>query len=56
MTVQKAARKSRGPVDAPGKRHRSALPQEPIEKQMGEPQGKKMGQKTAKTGWRGRRG
>ena len=44
---------SRGPVDAPGKRHRKPLPQEPIDKRLGEPRGKKMGQKNAKTGRRG---
>jgi hypothetical protein len=39
-------RASRGAVDAPGKRHRKPLPQEAIDKRMGEPVGKKMGQKT----------
>jgi hypothetical protein len=51
-----ARRLSRGPVDAPGKRHRKPLPQEPIDKRMGEPRGKQMGQKSAKTGTRGGRG
>jgi hypothetical protein len=51
-----AARPSRGPVDAPGKRHRKPPPQERIDKLMGEPTGKKMGQKSAKTGRRGGRG
>lgn len=50
------ARLSRGPVDAPGKRHRKPPPQEPINKRMGEPTGKQMGQKNAKTGRRGGRG
>jgi hypothetical protein len=70
MAVRKAAQKdrsqttakqtanalSRGPVDAPGKRHRKPPPQEPIDKRMGEPRGKQMGQKSVKTGWRGGRG
>ena len=51
-----AARLNRGPVDAPGKRHRKLLAPEPIDKQMGEPRGKQMGQKSAKTGRRGGRG
>jgi hypothetical protein len=47
---------SRGPVDAPGKRHRQPLPQEPLDKRLGEPRGKQMGQKSVKSGWRsGRR-
>lgn len=49
-------RPSRGPVDAPGKRHRKPTPQEPIDKHMGEPRGKQMGQKSVKTGRRGGRG
>jgi ElaB/YqjD/DUF883 family membrane-anchored ribosome-binding protein len=49
-------RPSRGPVDAPGKRHRKPTPQEPIDKHMGEPRGKQMGQKNVKTGRRGGRG
>jgi hypothetical protein len=44
---------SRGAVDAPGKRHRKPLPPERIDKRMGEPVGKQMGQKSAKTGRRG---
>jgi len=48
-------RRSRGPVDAPGKRHRKPLPPERIDGQMGEPEGKQMGQKSAKTGRRGGR-
>ena len=69
MSVRKAARKDqpqasertndtrsgRGPVDAPGKRHRKPLPPERIDRQMGEPRGKQMGQKSAKTGRRGGR-
>ena len=43
-------RASRGPVDAPGKRHRKPPPQERIDKRMGEPVGKKMGQKQFKVG------
>lgn len=56
QTATSARRLSRGPVDAPGKRHRKPLPQEPIDKRMGEPRGKQMGQKSAKTGTRGGRG
>jgi hypothetical protein len=48
-------RVSRGPVDAPGKRHRKPLPQEPIDKRMGEPRGKQMGQKNPKRADRGGR-
>jgi hypothetical protein len=44
------ARASRGAVDAPGKRHRKPPPQERIDKRMGEPVGKKMGQKQFKVG------
>ena len=43
-------RASRGPVDAPGKRHRKPPPQERIDKHMGEPVGKKMGQKQFRVG------
>ena len=50
------ARRSRGPVDAAGKRHRKPPPQEPISKRMGEPRGKQMGQKTSKNERRGGRG
>ena len=53
-TATSGSRSSRGPVDAPGKRHRKPPPQEPIDRRMGEPEGKKMGQKGAKTA--GRRG
>lgn len=42
------ARPSRGAVDAPGKRHRKPPPQEPLDKRMGEPMGRKMGQKGPK--------
>ena len=49
-------RASRGPVDAPGKRHRKPPPQEPLDKRMGEPKGKQMGQKSfKKSGPRGGR-
>ena len=44
MTTRKTAQNdrsepapSRGPVDAPGKRHRKPLPPERIDKKMGEP-------------------
>lgn len=47
--------RGRGPVDAPGKRHRKPLPSEPLDKRAGEPEGKKMGQKSVKIGWRGGR-
>ena len=50
------ARASRGPVDAPGKRHRRPPPQERVPKRMGEPRGKQMGQKSAKGGHRRGRG
>ena len=56
QTAASATRVSRGPVDAPGKRHRKPLPQEPIDKRLGEPRGKQMGQKNNKTGRRGGRG
>ena len=54
QTATSHSRQSRGPVDAPGKRHRNPPPQEPIDKRMGEPTGKQMGQKGFKIG--GRRG
>ena len=41
---------SRGAVDAPGKRHRKPPPQEKVDKRMGEPAGKKMGQKQFRPG------
>lgn len=44
------ARPSRGPVDAPGKRHRKPTPNVKIDKRMGEPEGKHMGQKNFKMG------
>ena len=55
QTATSAPRRSRGPVDAPGKRHRKPLPAERVDKLMGEPRGKQMGQKIAKTGRRGGR-
>ena len=54
-TTTSATQVSRGPVDAPGKRHRKPLPQEPLDKRLGEPRGKQMGQKNDKTGRRGGR-
>lgn len=48
--LRKEVRRIRGAVDAPGKRHRKPPPQEPIDKRMGEPVGKKMGQKNFKMG------
>lgn len=56
QTATAATRPSRGPVDAPGKRHRKPQPQESIDKRMGEPRGKQMGQKSVKAGWRSGRG
>ena len=43
-------RASRGAVDAPGKRHRKPPPQESVDKRMGDPVGKRMGQKNFKVG------
>jgi len=55
-TASAPSRVSRGPVDAPGKRHRTPLPPERVDARMGEPRGKQMGQKGVKSGWRsGRR-
>jgi hypothetical protein len=51
-----ATRPGRGPVDAPGKRHRKPPPQELLGKRAGEPRGKQMGQKSVKAGWRSGRG
>jgi hypothetical protein len=51
-----AARPSRGAVDAPGKRHRKAPPQERLDRHMGEPTGKHLGQKTFKNSMRRGRG
>lgn len=58
MAVRKTTenRPSRGPVDAPGKRHRKPLPQPTMDTRLGEPRGKEMGQKSVKAGWRSRRG
>jgi hypothetical protein len=53
-TTVSAARLSRGPVDAPGKRHRRPLPNEPVDIRMGEPRGKQVGQKSAKNRLRAR--
>jgi len=52
----KAAKPDRGPVDAPGKRHRKPPPQEKLDKRMGEPAGKQMGQKQFQPGHGARRG
>jgi len=46
----KATGRSGGAVDAPGKRHRKPPPQESIDKRMGEPKGKRVGQKQFKVG------
>jgi len=56
QTATSAKPVSRGPVDAPRKRHRKPPPQEPLDKRLGEARGKQMGQKSVKTGWRGGRG
>jgi hypothetical protein len=56
QTSAPTTRLSRGPVDAPGKRHRKPPPQESIDDRRSEPRGKQMGQKSMKTGWRGSRG
>ncbi|HUK34958.1 MAG TPA: hypothetical protein VLV86_13635 [Vicinamibacterales bacterium] len=53
QTATSATRVGRGPVDAPGKRHRTPLPPEPLGTRLGEPRGKQMGQKNAKHGRRG---
>jgi hypothetical protein len=53
QTATSATRVNRGPVDAPGKRHRKPLPNKPIAKGLGEPRGKQMGQKNVRTGRRG---
>jgi len=50
QTATSTRHSSRGPVDAPGKRLRKPTPQEPIDKRMGEPRGKQMGQKGIKAG------
>jgi hypothetical protein len=54
--VTSTVRTSRGAVDAPGKRHRKPPPQESLDKRMGEPMGKQMGQKSAKNRMRSGRG
>ena len=51
-----AARPSRGAVDAPGKRHRKPPPNETLDKRMGEPVGKKVGQKSVRNSMRRGRG
>jgi hypothetical protein len=53
QTAPSATCVGRGPVDAPGKRHRKPLPPEALDKRLGEPRGKQMGQKNAKHGRRG---
>jgi hypothetical protein len=55
-TATSPARRSRGPVDAPGKRHRKPLPQERLDRKTGEPSGKQMGQKNFQRGRRSGRG
>lgn len=55
-SVAPTMRASRGAVDAPGKRHRKPPPQEPLDRRMGEPVGKKMGQKSMKNRMRSGRG
>jgi hypothetical protein len=53
-TATSAARPSRGPVDAPGKRHRKPAPQVKLKRPTPQPRGKHMGQKAFKTGRAGR--
>lgn len=47
-TIVFAPRPDRGPVDAPRKRHRKPVPDEPVDARLGEPRGKQMGQKSPK--------
>ncbi len=54
--IAKDAKPSRGAVDAPGKRHRKPPPQEKVNKRMGEPVGKQIGQKQFQPGHGARRG
>lgn len=54
--VVSTMRASRGAVDAPGKHHRKPPPQEALDKRMGEPMGKQVGQKSAKNRMRSGRG
>jgi len=49
-------KRSGGTVDAPGKRHRKPPPQEKLDRRMGEPAGKQMGQKHFMPGKTARRG
>ena len=49
-TASPSVRPSSDPVHAPGKKHRKPPPQESIDKRMGEPRGKKAGQKQFKVG------
>ena len=50
-----AVKPSRGLVDAPGKKHRKPPPQERLDKRMGEPVGKQLGQKQFQPGHGARR-
>jgi hypothetical protein len=52
-TATSATQPGRGPVDAPGKRHRPPQAKELIDKRMGERRGKQMGQKSGKNSPRG---
>jgi hypothetical protein len=47
-TIVFAPRPDRGLVDARGKRHRTPVPDEPVDPRLGEPRGKQMGQKSPK--------
>ena len=47
-------RRSRGPVDAPGKRHRKPPPDEAADRHLGERKGKHMGQESVKNAPRSR--
>lgn len=48
--VATATKRSGGTVDAPGKKHRKPPPQERLDKRMGEPVGKQLGQKSFQVG------
>jgi len=51
-----SAARARGPVDAPGKRHRKPPPQESVNKSMGKAKGDRLTEKGLKTGRFRRRG
>lgn len=49
VVATSADRRGRGPVDAPGKRHRKAPPQEPIAKHMGDRKGSRWARRAHRT-------